>query len=314
MKILITGGLGHIGSYFLENIHKIKPIKKIYIIDDLSTNRYPSLFSWSKSKIKKNFYKIDLSKKNALKNFKKTDIVINLASLTDAEGSLKIRSKIYKNNLGIFNNVLKYCINNSSKLIHISSTSVYGEQKGLVDESCSKMKPKTPYAEIKLKEEKILKKNINKIKFVTFRFGTIAGISTGMRFHTAINKFCFNAFLKRPLPIWKTMINKHRPYLSLKDAFKVIKFTIENNFFKNTTYNILSENLTLKEIINFFKKYKKNIKVKYVKSSLINQYSYKISSKKFNKDGFVLKGKIKNDIKSTLNLFRNINYEMQNNK
>ena len=45
MKILITGGLGHIGSYLLENINKIKSIKKIYVIDNLSTNRYYSLFN-----------------------------------------------------------------------------------------------------------------------------------------------------------------------------------------------------------------------------------------------------------------------------
>ena len=38
MKILITGGLGHIGSYLLENINKIKFIKEIYIIDNFSTN------------------------------------------------------------------------------------------------------------------------------------------------------------------------------------------------------------------------------------------------------------------------------------
>ena len=49
MKILITGGLGHIGSYFLENIYKIKNIKKIYIIDNLSTNRYCSLFNLKNS-------------------------------------------------------------------------------------------------------------------------------------------------------------------------------------------------------------------------------------------------------------------------
>ena len=40
MNILITGGLGHIGSYVLENIRKIKNIKKIYIIDNLSTQRF----------------------------------------------------------------------------------------------------------------------------------------------------------------------------------------------------------------------------------------------------------------------------------
>ena len=158
MKILITGGLGHIGSYLLENIDKIKFIKKIYVIDNLSTNRYCSLFNLPKTKKKIYFYQKDLSLKNSLKNFRKVDVVLNLASLTDAEGSLKIKNKIYKINLGIFDNIIKYCEKNSSKLIHISSTSVYGEQRGLVDENCKKLKPKSPYAEIKVKEENILKK------------------------------------------------------------------------------------------------------------------------------------------------------------
>ena len=310
MKILITGGLGHIGSYLLENIDKIKFIKKIYVIDNFSTNRYSSLFNLTKTDKKIYFYQNDLSLKNAIKNFKKVDVVINLASLTDAESSLKIKNKIYKNNLGIFKNIIKYCEKNSSKLIHISSTSVYGEQRGLVDENCSKLRPKSPYAEVKVKEENILKKNKNKIKFISYRFGTISGISKGMRFHTAINKFCLYAVLGKPLPIWKSMMNKPRPYLSLKDAFKVIKFTIENNFFSNETFNILSENLTLKKIISYFKKYKKTIRIKYEKSKLVNQYSYRVSNEKFARRALLLKSNIYHDIKSTLKIFRNINNEM----
>jgi len=309
MKILITGGLGHIGSYLLENIKNIKRVKKIYIIDNLSTNRYCSLFNLQKSNKKIYFYQKDLSLPDALKNFKKVDIVINLASLTDAEGSLKIKNQIYKNNLGIFNNIIKYCKKKSSKLIHISSTSVYGEQKGLVNEECKKLKPKSPYAEIKVKEEKILKKNINKIKFVSYRFGTISGVSKGMRFHTAINKFSLYAALGKPLPIWKSMMNKPRPYLSLRDAFKVFKFTIEHNFFNNETYNILSNNLTLKKIIDYFKKYKK-IKIKYEKSKLINQYSYKVSKNKFTSKAILLNSNIENDIKSTLKMLGSINNEV----
>ena len=310
MKLLITGGLGHIGSYLLENINKIKFIKTIYIIDNLSTNRYCSLFDTKKTKKNIFFISKDLSKKNSLDKFQKVDFVINLASITDAEGSLKIREKIYKNNLGIFNNIVKYCSKKSAKLIHISSTSVYGEQVGLVDESCKNLKPKSPYAEIKLLEEKILQKNKKKIKFVSYRFGTISGVSKGMRFHTAINKFCYYSFLNKPLPVWKSMMLKHRPYLSLKDALKVFKFTIEKNFFKNDYYNILSSNLTLKNIINYFKKYKKNIKIKYEDSKLINQYSYKVSNLKFSQKAFILRGSIDNDIKQTLKKFRNINNEM----
>ena len=256
------------------------------------------------------FLEKDLSVKNALIKFKKVDLVVNLSSLTDAESSLKNKSKIYRNNLGIFNNILKYCKRNSSKLIHISSTSVYGEQKGLVDENCKKLRPKSPYAKIKLIEENILKKNKNKIAYVSYRFATISGVSKGMRFHTAINKFCLNAALGNPLPIWKSMMNKPRPYLSLKDSFKVFKFTIENNFFKNEIFNILSTHLTLKKIISYFKKYNKKTKIKYVHSKLINQYSYKISNKKFSHQGLLLNTNIENDIKKTLNLFKNLKNEM----
>ena len=55
------------------------------------------------------------------------------------------------------------------------------------------------YDDIKLIEEKLLKKNKKKIRFNSFRFGTIAGVSRGMRFHTAINKFCLNAALNNYL-------------------------------------------------------------------------------------------------------------------
>jgi len=310
MKILITGGLGHIGSYLLENINKFKLVKKIYIIDNLATNRYCSLFNIPKTNKKIYFNQKDLATTDSLKNFSKVDVVINLASLTDAAGSLKIRNKIYRNNLGIFNNVVNYCKKNSSKLIHISSTSVYGEQKGLVNETCRNLKPKSPYAEIKLKEENILKNNANKIKFTSFRFGTISGVSKGMRFHTAINKFCFYTALGKPLPIWKSMMNKPRPYLSLRDAIKVIIFTLENDFFHNETYNILSDNLTLKKIVGYFKRCNKKIKISYEVSKLINQYSYKVSNKKFSDYAFLTNSNIFYDIKSTLKLLRNINNEM----
>ena len=78
-----------------------------------------------------------------------------------------------------------------------------------------------------------------------------------MRFHTAINKFCLNASLNEKIQIYKTAFNQYRPYLSLKDAFKVFKFCIEKNVFNNDVYNALSGNFTVREIIKIIKKYKK---------------------------------------------------------
>ena len=76
MKILITGGLGHIGSYLLENINKINKLKKIYVIDNLSTQRFCSLFNLPKTSKKIIFIQKDISLKNALNNFPKVDVFV----------------------------------------------------------------------------------------------------------------------------------------------------------------------------------------------------------------------------------------------
>ena len=127
-----------------------------------------------------------------------------------------------------------------------------------------------------------------------------------MRFHTAVNKFCLDASLNQNISVYKTALNQYRPYLSLSDAFKVFKFTIENNFFRNDIFNALSENCTVNDILNRIKKYKKDIKVKFVSSPIMNQLSYHVDKRKLNKEGLFLKNKIEIDIKETLKLLKNI--------
>ncbi len=305
MKILITGACGHIGSYLIENIYKIKKIKKVFLIDNFNTQRYQTLFNLNK-KIKYSFFDIDLSKNNLAK-FEKVDYVLHFASLTNAQGSFNKRKEMFRNNLGCMKNIIEYCRRTKAKLVHLSSTSVYGKQAKIVNESDTHLlRPQSPYAEIKLIEENLLQKNSKHLKYMSFRFGTIAGISKGMRFHTAINKFCFNVSLNEKIYVYKTAYNQYRPYLSLKDAFKVFKFCIEKDLFVNSTFNALTGNYTVKQIIDMIKKFKKGVKIKFVKTKIMNQLSYQVDNQKLNKFGLKLKSDIKKDIKETLNLLKGL--------
>ena len=153
----------------------------------------------------------------------------------------------------------------------------------------------------------ISKKHGHKIKYITLRFGTIAGVSEGIRFHTALNKFCFNASLKINIPVWKTALNQYRPYLSLTDAYNAIKTIINKNIFDREIYNILSDNFTVKQILNLIRNEGCNVKVKLTDSRIMNQLSYKVSKIKFEKIGVKLNANIKTDIRQTLDLFKNIN-------
>lgn len=307
MNILITGVLGHIGSYLLRDFLINKDIKEIYLIDSAKDNNLNTLFNLPKNTKRIFFFLHDLTDDSVFRKLNDIDIIVHLASITNSEYSFENKNEIYKNNYSIFKNVVNFAIKKNIKLIHISSTSVYGSQIGTVYEEEKNLNPQNPYAEVKILEEKLLFKNKKKLNYVTLRFGTIFGTSYGMRFHTAVNKFCFNVILKKPLPIWSTALNQYRSYLSIKDATKSINFIIKKNIFNNQIYNVLTNNFTVQDILNSIKKNKIKFKLKKTFSKIMNQYSYRVSKTKFENLGITLDSDLNIDIRDTLELFTNIN-------
>ena len=307
MNIIITGGLGHIGSKLILSLNKIEKLKKVYIIDCAKSNNLNVLFNLKFKKIKIRFIQKDLLNDKILYEIKdKIDVVIHLASITNAEASFKIKKQIYLNNYGIFKNIVKFCISKKSHLIHLSSTSIYGRQSSLVDEDCKDLKPQSPYANIKFLEEKLLIKNTKKLKFITLRLGTITGISQGMRFHTAVNKFCFKTVLRESIPVWNNAIDQYRPYLSLDDSIKTILLIINRKKFDNQIYNVLTSNHTVRQILSMIKKLKYKINIIKTKSPILNQNSYKVSREKIEKFKIRFNKNIFKDIKETLNLVKSL--------
>ena len=302
MKIIITGALGHIGSFLFRKLIKEELITKIYILDNLQSNRYCSLFNIPKNnKIK--FLNIDLLNQ---KISVKAKTVIHLAAKTDAAQS-HILEKEFLNNRKITNNIINYCNENKAKLIFASSTSVYGPQEDWVDENCSKksLNPQSPYATTKLLEEKDIIKKCN-YHYLILRLGTIYGYSNGIRFQTAVNKFCFQASQKIPLTIWKTALNQRRPYLNLDDLKRCLIHIFKGDLIKNEIFNLVSDNYTVKDIILIIKNNTDNVKLEFVEHKIMNQLSYRVSNQKFCNTGFKFKARLANNIKETLNKLRHL--------
>jgi nucleoside-diphosphate-sugar epimerase len=305
MNILITGGLGHIGSYLITNLKKIKDISQVYVIDNNSNNKINSIFNLKGKKL--NLIIDDLCNKDCFKKIKhKIDIIVHLASMTDAESSVKKKKLFYNNNLNSFKNIIEFSKKKNSKLIHISSTSVYGSQAATVDETCAELKPQSPYAHVKILEEKLIKK-LKKKNYITLRFGTIVGYSIGMRFHTAVNKFCLHALLNKPLTVWETAMDQYRPYLSVRDAFATLKYIIENNYFDNQIHNVCSNNYTVRQILTLIKEFKKEITIKLTSSKIMNQLSYKVVSQNKLMKRVSLKKEIKSEIKYIFSALKIVN-------
>jgi len=303
VKIVITGAVGHIGSYLIRDLAIQFPGVNIVMIDNMMTQRFPSLFNLPDTG---NFQFIegDVRTLNLNSIFNDADSVIHLAAITDATGSFDKAVEIEENNYISTLKVATACLETNSKLITLSSTSVYGTQNEIVDEECDEdeLQPQSPYAETKLKEEDLiasLHKN-NDLKAVTCRFGTIFGVSPGMRFHTAVNKFCWQASMGMPITVWKTAYDQKRPYLDLYDASKAIMFIIQNDIFDGRIYNILTSNSTVREITDMIKEFVPSLSIDFVENKIMNQLSYEVSCERFKSQGFVFAGDLRRGIGETI--------------
>lgn len=113
-----------------------------------------------------------------------------------------------------------------------------------------------------------------------------------MRFHTAVNKFCWQAVFNEPITVWKNALKQHRPYLGINDACESIHHIIKKDLFTNSIYNVLSQNKTVDDILKIIRKKIKKINVIFVNSEILNQQGYLVDMSKFKKTGFVTKDNI----------------------
>jgi UDP-glucose 4-epimerase len=305
MKIVLTGGLGHIGSGFLQQASSLLPGAHITIIDNLSTQRYCSLFNLP-SGLSHEFVEADVRTVDLDAHLKGAVAVIHLGATTDAAGTAHDPDLIFKNNLPATERLAEACIKNNVPMLFPSSTSVYGVQEGLVDESCDQLKPQSPYAECKIREEELIRGfGARGLKYCLARFGTIFGTSPGMRFHTAVNKFCWQAAMGQPITVWSTAMDQKRPYLGLQDANRFMAFAIEKNLFRNDLYNVVSANFTVRNVVDTIREFVPDLEVKLVDHAIMNQLSYEVSASKLEMLGYKANADLRAAVGDTITLLRN---------
>ena len=167
MKILVTGGLGYIGSHVVLSL--VNNGYKVIIIDNLSNCDISVLSKLERlTNSKFIFEKLDLSKKNQVKLFfeKYTNIngIIHFAALKSVGESVKNPLKYYDNNLNSMLNLVEY-MPKERPFIFSSSCTVYGTvNKQPITESTAHGIAESPYGKTKQLCEKIMEREFHGIK------------------------------------------------------------------------------------------------------------------------------------------------------
>lgn len=303
MKIVVTGALGHIGSALIRQLPLHFPDAEIVMLDNMMTQRYASLFDLP-AVGRYRFLEADVRSIDLRPVVEGAHAVVHLAAITDAAGTFDRAAELEANNFDATTKIAAACQNAGARLIHLSSTSVYGTQNDVVSEDCSaeELKPQSPYATTKLKEEELVQSlaKSRDLRAIVFRFGTIFGASPGMRYHTAVNKFCWQAVMKKPLSIWRSAYEQKRPYLDLFDAIRAIAFVIRHDLFDGRVYNVLTLNSTVREIVECIREFVPDVQLSFVNSPIMNQLSYEVSCQRFKDLGYAFAGDIRRGIGETV--------------
>ena len=177
MKILVTGGLGYIGSHVTSLLLEQKI--DVICIDNLDNSKFEVLYGinkiTSKSLLFKNLDIKDKAKVECL--FKEHDdiqAIIHFAAHKSVTESLEKPLSYYNNNIIGLLNILNFSVEKNIPFIYSSSCTVYGDGEiSPINEEAATNDPKSPYGNTKLIGEQILNDCFNassKFKSIILRY------------------------------------------------------------------------------------------------------------------------------------------------
>ncbi len=175
-KILVTGGLGFIGSHTVVELQNEG--FEVFIIDDLSNSKIEVLDGIEKiTKKRPHFFKIDLKEKKAVTQFfneHQIDGVIHFAASKAVGESVQQPLKYYENNIGTLVYLLQEMTKNEvNNLIFSSSCTVYGQADELPITENAPIKPaESPYGNTKQIGEEIITDTtkVSNLKAIALRY------------------------------------------------------------------------------------------------------------------------------------------------
>tara|TARA_R110002073_G_scaffold89852_6_gene212519 strand:- start:36913 stop:37920 length:1008 start_codon:yes stop_codon:yes gene_type:complete len=175
-KILVTGGLGFIGSHTVVELQQSS--YEVVIIDNLYNSKIDVLDNIiSITGIKPEYYNIDLRNKKDVQEFfqnNKVDGIIHFAASKAIGESVEKPLEYYENNIATLIYLLQEAQQHQlSNFIFSSSCTVYGQADELPITENAPIKPaESPYGNTKQIGEEILKEscNANGLKAIALRY------------------------------------------------------------------------------------------------------------------------------------------------
>jgi len=285
-KIIITGGLGYIGTELCKLYSGVSWHHEIIVIDNrFISERVNQIRNWNMEFIQGDILNKDLVHKYC----ENADVVHHLAGVTDvprtqSEASKAQDEKIIEVGERGTQNILE-SISDKCKIIFPSTHVVYegiNEVKTNIMED-EQLKPVLSYSSSKAINENQLKKSGK--NYVILRLGSVYGFSTdSMRIDIMPNLFSKIASQNGTLKLFAGG-RQIKSLVPLIDVARCFKFMEEKNNISSETFNLTKDTLSVKEVAEVCKKHNPKIILKETNDEVPN-LGFSLSNKKLLGTGF----------------------------
>ena len=294
-KIIVTGGLGFIGSNLIELL-----LKKNFKVLNIDKNTYSSNF-YNVKEFKNNrnysFIKCDIANRKISKIISKfkPDGIFNLAAETHVDRSIDNPENFIKSNIfGVYNileSFKNYSIKNKkTKLIHISTDEVYGDILFGRTKENYPYNPSSPYAASKASSDHLVSSYVRTYKIPAIITNCSNNYGPKQHPEKLIPKLIYNILTNKSLPIYGKGTNS-REWIYVEDhceaLIKIFKDGKIGSFYNiGSNKNLINLDIS-KKLIKIAKtkiKIGKNVKIKFVRDRPGHDIRYALNSNKLIKE------------------------------
>ncbi|WP_296866311.1 NAD-dependent epimerase/dehydratase family protein [uncultured Methanobrevibacter sp.] len=303
-KILITGGLGFIGSYIAD---ELIDENEVLIIDNKSTGKVENLQNINHENL--TLIEKDLNDADLDDILTDVDYVFHLAAMASVPLSIENPSECIENNMDATIKLINACKNNNvKKIIFSSSSSVYGDNTNIPLKESEYPLPKSPYAASKASGELFLKTYYEAygLNYISLRYFNVFGPKQdkNSQYAAVIPNF-ITALLEGEQPIIYGDGEQTRDFIYIRDVVNANIKAAESDYNgiinvasgKKTTinelYKIISETLGSDIEPKYLPERKGDIKHSLADVNNMKKIDYKVNLNDF-----------ENQLKETINWFK----------
>ncbi|MEJ2249673.1 MAG: NAD-dependent epimerase/dehydratase family protein [Candidatus Lokiarchaeota archaeon] len=270
--VLITGGLGYIGSVLYDILKD-----ENWHVEILDNHLFKEL------KPTNPFIEADIRNKEEIReHIQKFDVIVNLAAIVGDPACLIDTNLAIDINCQGTRNVAELCKEYGKDIVHLSTCSIYGSEPNRLVKEEDEGFPIDFYGQTKYTQERLVRE-ICEGQYCVLRLGTAYGLSPRMRYDLVVNTFAARAKNHNEITIFGG--EQERPFVHIRDISRAIAHVIKNDL--RDIYNVRGDNLSLLDLGNIVKDLTGcNIKIN---RSITDKRSYIVENSKLTSTGFEYK-------------------------